>query len=420
MQKKNRSISKFALPIIDYKFKKYNSIGIEELNAAKVVLKKKQLSSFFAGDLDGGEYVRKFENYLKKFYKVKHAITINSWTSGLICAVGALDINPGDEIITTTWSMSASAISILHWNAIPIFADIDKNSYCIDPSSVKKKITNKTKAIIAVDIFGKSCDISSLKKIIKGKNIKIISDSAQAPFSIYKNKIAGTLADIGGYSLNCHKHINTGEGGVLVTNNNYFAKRMKLLRNHAENYQAFKSKKELNNMVGFNFRMGELEAAIGIEQYKKLKKIIKTRNKLIRILINKIRILKGIHIPSLENIFDHNFYVFPIQLDLKKIKYNRKFIVKCLSDQGVQGLNEGYVNIHRLPIFKKKIAFGKNGYPWSMQNKNLNYGKNLCPNAENLHSKTFIGFEICLFDLSKKDVVNIAEAFIKVWKHLKI
>ncbi len=420
MKKKFQLAIKSGLPVINYKFKKYNSIGKEELKAAQQVLKKKELSSFLAGNLEGGLFVKKFENYLKKFYKVKHAITVNSWTSGLICAVGALDINPGDEIITTPWSMSASAISILHWNAIPIFADIDPNTYCIDPTSIEKKITKKTKAILAVDIFGKGCDIPKIKKIIKGKNIKIISDSAQSPYSIFKNKIVGTQSDIGGYSLNCHKHINTGEGGILVTNNDYYARRMKLLRNHAENYQKFKKKTDLNNMIGFNFRMGEVEAAIGLEQYKKLKKIITKRNKLIKILLDKIKNLNGIYVPKLENLFENNFYIFPIKLDLNKIKYTRKYIIKCLSKEGVQGLNEGYINIHKLPLFKKKIAYGYNGFPWSKYNKNINYSNNLCPIAENLQNNSFIGFEICLFELTKKDLIKISDAFIKVWKCLKI
>jgi dTDP-4-amino-4,6-dideoxygalactose transaminase len=420
MKKKNQLAIKSGVPIINYKFKKYSSIGNEELKAVKRVIKKKELSSFLAGNLEGGLFVKKFENYLEKFYKVKHAITVNSWTSGLICAVGALDIAPGDEIITTTWSMSASAISIIHWNAIPVFADIDPNTYCIDPISIKKKITKKTKAILVVDIFGRGCDIPAIKKIIKGTNIKIICDSAQSPYSIYKNKIVGTQGDIGGYSLNCHKLINTGEGGVLVTNNDYLARRMKLLRNHAENFRFFKKKRDLNNMIGFNFRMGEIEAAIGFEQYKKLKKIIIKRNIFIKILINKIKYLKGLYVPNLKNIFDNNFYIFPIRLDLKKIKYSRKYIIKCLSKEGIQGLNEGYVNIHKLPLFKNKIAYGKKGFPWSAYNNKITYQNNLCPVAEYLQKKTFIGFEVCLFDITKKDVIKISDAFIKVWKCLKI
>ena len=124
-------------------FKKYNSIGKEEIRAATKVLKTGILSEFFASypkGFNGGRYNQLFENKLKKFYKVKHAIVLNSWTSGLIAAVGSLDINPGDEIIVSPWTMSATATAILHWNAIPIFADIESDTFCIDPYSVKKDI----------------------------------------------------------------------------------------------------------------------------------------------------------------------------------------------------------------------------------------------------------------------------------------
>mgnify|MGYP000654312968 CR=1 FL=1 len=121
--------------------------------------------------------------------------------------------------------------------------------------------------------------MDELKKIIKKKNIKIINDSAQAPYSFNKNKIVGTETDIGGYSLNCHKHIQTGEGGIIVTNNSNYAERIRLLRNHAEAVVSKKGVKNINNMVGYNFRMGEIEAAIGIEQLIKLKKIVKKKKK---------------------------------------------------------------------------------------------------------------------------------------------
>ena len=406
--------------LIKYKFKQYNSIGKEELAAASKVIKSGKLSSFLAGKLEGGFFVKKLENFLCNFYKVKYAITVNSWTSGLICAVGSLDINPGDEIITSPWSMCASATSILHWNAIPVFADIDPKTFCIDPASIKKKINKKTKAIIAVDIFGQGCDLFAIKKILKGTNIKIITDSAQSPYSFYKNKITGTVSDIGGFSLNYHKHINTGEGGVLVTNNRKYAKRLKLLRNHAESYPFLKKKSDLSNMIGHNFRMGEIEAAIGIEQYKKLKKILQKRKKLINILTKNLKNLNGLSIPSLTNGLEHNFYIYPLVLDLRKIKFSRNFLFKCLKAEGVQGVYEGYANIHRLPMFQKKIAYGTKGFPWTTFNKKISYKKGICPIAERLQDKTFIGIQVCLFDLSEKDIQYISKAFQKVWTCLKI
>jgi len=402
------------------RFKLYNSIGREEIYAANKVLKSGFLSKFVAGNFDGGHFVKKFEKYLAKFYKVKHAITLNSWTSGLIASVGALKINPGDEIITTPWSMCASATAILHWNAIPIFVDIDKDSFCIDPKKIKEKITKKTVAIIAVDIFGRSSDYVEIKKVIKGTKIKLITDSAQSPYSFYKNKLTGTQSDIGGFSLNYHKHINTGEGGVIVTNNDLLAKRVKMIRNHAEVFKKNRTNYQLSNMIGYNFRMGEIEAAIGIEQYKKLKRIILKRNLLINHLNKNLSKLKGLILPVLPKGSTHNYYVYPLVLDKEKISISRKIIVKNLKSLGVKGLMEGYSNIHLLPMYQKKIAYGEKGFPWSYFNNKVTYKKGICPIAEEMHEKFFFGIEVCLFNLGKKEINFIINSFYKTWNKLKI
>lgn len=406
--------------LINYKFRKYNSIGNEEQVAASKVIKSGNLSGFTAGqdkNFYGGVYVKKFERYLKKFYGVKYAITLNSWTSGLIASIGALDIEPGDEIITTPWTMCACATAILHWNAIPVFADIDDKTFCISPDSIKKKITKRTKAILAVDIFGISSDIKGIKKVIKKKNITLISDSAQTPYFFHEKKLAGTHSDIGGFSLNCHKHINTGEGGIVVTNNTKLASRVFKLRNHAE--AAVKKNNKINNMIGYNFRMGEIEAAIGLSQYKKLKKIIVFRNNLLNYLAREINKLEGINVTTFDKKLN-NYYVFPIVLDLKKIKISRKKLINLLKAEGITGLNEGYANIHQLPLFQKKIAYGKNSFPWTLNKNIINYKKGSCPVAEYLHEKSFIGFEVCLYSLNKKDIINISSSFKKIWKYLNI
>ena len=213
----------------------------------------------------------KFESLkknVKKYFNVKHCITVNSWTSGLITAIGAIGIEPGDEVILPPWTMCACAAAILHWNAIPVFADIEKKTFCIDPDSIIKNISNKTKAILAVDIFGHSANMNEIMSIAKKYNLKVISDSAQSPGAIYKGNFAGTIADIGGFSLNYHKHIHTGEGGILVTNDDMLAKKMQLIRNHAEAVMPDMNNADLSNMVGHNFRLGEIECAIGIEQQK--------------------------------------------------------------------------------------------------------------------------------------------------------
>ncbi len=402
------------------KIQKYNSIGKEELKSAVKVIKSGILSDFVGAkgrNFEGGKYVKSFEKRAKNFFNVKHAISVNSWTSGLICSIGALDPSPGDEIICTPWTMCACATSILHWNCIPVFSDIDKSTFNYDLKKLKKNINSKTIAILAVDIFGQSENIEGIKRLIKNKKIKIISDSAQAIGSLYKGKYSGTLTDIGGYSFNYHKHINTGEGGMIVTNNKNLADRCKLIRNHGEAVIK-KNDKSLSNILGYNFRLGEIEAAIGIEQFKKLKKIIKFRQKLAETLIKGISNLKGIQTPIIRNGSTHVYYVIPFVLDLKKLKYNRKKILDFLKKEKITGLVAGYTNLHLLPIFKNKIAYGKKGFPWSSFNKKIKYKKGLCKNAEELHDKSFFYLALCSYDYKISHMRSYVQKFKKVWKKI--
>ena len=212
------------------------------------------------------------------YFQVKHAISINSWTSGLQTAVGAIDIQPGDEVIVTPWTMCATVSAIVSWLAIPVFADIDPKTLNLSPKSVEKCISKRTKAIMVADIHGLSSDMDSLLKIAKKHNLKIINDSAQSPGAKYKGKFVGAIGDIGGFSLNYHKHIQTGEGGVLVTNDEIIAQKCRLIRNHAESIM--NENEPLSNMIGSNYRMGEIEAAIGIAQLKKLKELLNHVKKL--------------------------------------------------------------------------------------------------------------------------------------------
>ena len=253
-------------------FPEYRVIGKEEEKAVIKVLKSGVLSKFL-GSWDklfyGGKEVRALEKEWARYFKVKHAISVNSCTSGLYSAVGACQIGPGDEVIVSPYTMAATATSILIFNAVPVFADIEEDYFCLDPRSVEKKITKRTKAIMAVDIFGQPYDVRRINQIAKKHKLLVIEDCAQAPGAKYKDKFAGTLGDIGVFSLNYHKHIHTGEGGMVVTNNDKLAEKVRLIRNHAEAVVRGKGVKDLANMVGYNFRMTEIEAAIARCQLKK-------------------------------------------------------------------------------------------------------------------------------------------------------
>ena len=409
--------------VINHEFEKYNSIGDEELKAATEVIRSGNLSSFL-GCWDkafyGGLKVQEFENACKEYFGVKHAVTVNSWTSGLVCALGAIGIEPGDEVIVSPWTMCATATAILHWNAIPVFADILSTTFNLDIESVEKNISSNTKAILAVDIFGQSSDIESLRYLADKYSLRLITDSAQSPGAFTKGKKTGTFADVGGFSLNYHKHIHTGEGGILVTNNDELCERLQLIRNHAEAVVKDKGVDNLSNMIGHNFRLGEIEAAIGIEQLKKLDNIILRRQEIANYISEGLKDLKGFRLPYIEESNTHAYYIYPIILDTDILDVNRKIIIKALEAEGLKGFINGYANLHLLPLFQEKIAYGSKGFPWSSDicKREINYKKGICPIAEQLHDKNFIGFEMCLYELKENDLKLLIKAFKKVWNGL--
>ena len=410
--------------VVTYPFKKYNTIGLEEYAAIKQVMKSGVLSKFIGAwheDFYGGPKVQEFERECKRFFGVKHAITVNSWTSGLVAAIGAIGIEPGDEVIVPPWTMCASATAILQWNAIPVFADIDYETFNLDPTSIEAQITPYTKAIMVVDIFGQSADMDAIMEIANKYNLKIISDSAQSPGALYKGKFAGTMGHVGGYSLNYHKHIHTGEGGILVTNDDDIAERLQLIRNHAEAVVENKKVENISNMIGHNFRLGELECAIGIEQLKKLKPLVESKQKLVQHLSTGLKGLTGLRLPVVKDDRTHVYYIYPLILDTDLIGCGRDIIVKALIAEGVE-VNSKYQNIHLLPIFQKKIAYGKQGFPWTSDicKREVSYKKGICPVAESLHDTSFIMFQMCLYDLNIEDINLIVKAFHKVWKNLSI
>ncbi len=402
-------------------FRRYNPIGAEELHAATQVIESGVLSQFLGAwhdDFYGGPKVREFEHACEAYFGVKHAITVNSWTSGLIAAIGAIGIEPGDEVIVSPWTMSSSATSILHWNAIPVFADIEPETFNLDPKSVEANITPYTKAIMAVDIFGHPAEMDTLMAIAAKHGLKVISDTAQAPGAMYKGKYAGTLAHVGGYSLNYHKHIHTGEGGILVTDDDEIAERMRLIRNHAEAVVDEMAVSNLINMVGYNFRLGEIECAIGIEQLKKLERFVHERQHLAERLSAGLRGLPGLRTPVVRTGCTHVYYIYPMVLDTKTLAVRRDEIHAALQAEGVPVWNR-YQNLHLLPIYQKKLAYGSKGFPWTSDvcHRDVDYRKGICPIAEELNDSSYMSIGMCVHDLTDGDIDLITAAFMKVWQN---
>ena len=186
-------------------------------------------------------------------------------------------------------------------------------------------------------------------------DLKVISDSAQAPYAFFDGKFAGTLSDIGGYSLNYHKHIHTGEGGILVTDNDYYAEKLQLIRNHGEVVALDKQVESLVNIIGHNFRLGEIECAIGIEQLKKLKDKVTRRQEIAKMLNDGLSNLIGLNIPHVPDNQTHSYYVYPLQIDKNKIDIPKEKLCKAPAEDS--NLHK-YQNIHLLPIYQQKLHMG--------------------------------------------------------------
>ena len=401
--------------------KKFNNkIGKEEIAAANKVLKSGHLSNFVGAnspDFYGGKYVQKFEKNLTKFYNTKHAITVNSWTSGLVAIFGSLDLKKGDEVILPPWTMTACMASILNWNLVPVFCDIEKNTFNIDPIEIEKKITKKTKAILGVDIYGHPVNVIAIRKICKKYNLKFILDCAQSPYSKYKGKFSSEYADVAGYSFNFHKHISTGEGGVIVTSDKKIARRLQLIRNHGE-YVVGEKEKHNHHILGFNFRLGEIEAAIGIEQLKKLKSIVKEKRVLANFLNKYLKKFEGIILPKTLKDYTHSYYVYAMRIDRDKITISKKKIEKFIKSNSLP-IGTKYCSLYKTNILRSRkflsriFTTNKDINKYIETNKPINF-----KNVEDLLKYELLSIGLCDQDYKIKDYEKILKKFYKFWKKL--
>lgn len=412
-------------------FPAYNTIGTEEEEAALRVLRSGKLSTYLGtwhDDFYGGDEVRALERAWEKFFKVKHAISVNSATSGLYAAVGAAGIGPGDEVIVSAYTMSASATAALVYGAIPVFADIEEDYYCLDVKSIEAKITPKTKAIIVVDIFGQVYDVEAINSLANKHGLVVIEDAAQAPGAMYKERYAGTLGDMGIFSLNYHKHIHSGEGGIIVTNDDRLADRLRLIRNHAEavlSARGIEHKEELINMVGFNYRMTEIEAAIAHEQLKKLPALLQERLDNVAYLNEELANIPCIKKTKLRPQSQHAFYVHVLQFDSEVAGMHRNTFIDAvkaelpktlLRDESQVLLSYGYVKpLYLQPLYQERIAFGKEGFPFNLSD--MNYHQGLCPITEKMHYDLLLSHEFMHPGMKKSDMDDVIAAFKKVWEH---
>ena len=409
-----------GMPVVKDPLPPYPSIGKEEKEAVIRVVESGSLSGFYGSWGDqfmGGPVVREFEQAWRLQFGTKHAVSVNSATSGLYAAVGAAGIGPGDEVIVPPYTMSATAMAPLIYGGIPVFVDIEDRTFCLDVNAVRKAVTTRTRAIMAVNLFGHPAPLRDLRSLADATGLVLIEDNAQGPLAEEGGRYAGTIGHIGVFSLNYHKHIHTGEGGICVTDDDELALRLQAIRNHAENIVEPLGLTNLTNLVGFNYRMTEMSAAVGLVQLKNAEEHVRRRENLAQYLTTGIEGLEGLVPPRVRSGCRHVYYVWPLRFLEEAMGITREKFSRALSAEGFPHF-EGYqMPLYLLPVFQRRMAFGNKGFPFSLSD--VKYERGMCPVVERLWQKEFIGFETCAYLVDDQHAELLVEAVRKVHHNRK-
>ena len=315
-------------------------IGKEEISEVISVLRNGALTS--AANL-GGKNVQEFEKLVSSFVKSKYAVAVNSGTAALQAALYALDIKSGDEVLLPSFTFVATANAVVSVGAKPVFVDIKKDNYTMDPIALKKKITKKSKAIIPVHLYGNVAYMDEISEIASKHNLHIIEDAAQSMGSSYKGKQTGTFSELGCFSLYAAKVMTSGEGGVIVTSNKKLWEKLLMIRNHGmvHGYDT--------RVLGLNFRLPEINAAIAKVQMKKLPKFLLKRRKNAKILTD---LLSGLDLtlPQKRKYEEVNWYLYTVATK------SRDRIMKDLNANGIGAAIYYFTPVHKTPYYDKKLS----------------------------------------------------------------
>ncbi|MBT9141291.1 MAG: GDP-perosamine synthase [Dehalococcoidia bacterium] len=307
-----------------------------------------------------GPRLKEFEKKIAKFVGVKYAIATNSGTSALHLIIRAFGIKEGDEVITTPFSFISSANCILYEGAKPVFIDINEKTLNIDPNKIESKITKKTKAILAVDVFGHPADWDELSKIARKHKLFLIEDSAEALGAEYKGKKCGSFGDTAILSFYPNKQITTGEGGMVVTNNKKIADLCKSMVNQGRKTKGGKWLEHVR--LGYNYRLDELSCALGISQLKRINEILKKRERVAKMYNERLGEFSEVEIPYVSPGVKMSWFVYVIRLSKKYSQRDRDKIIKAMAQSGIQ-CGTYFQPIHLQSFYRKKFGYKSGDFP---------------------------------------------------------
>ena len=419
------TLSKLAIlggkPIRSKPFPAYPVLGEQEKSAVMKVLESGQLSTFSASRQGflGGREIQAFERDFSDYHGTTEAIAVNSATSGLHAAIAACGVEPGDEVLVPAYTFTATATAVLHHNAIPVFVDVDPISFCMDPARMEVAITRRTKCVIPVHLLGHPADMDQILATARRHRLKIVEDCAQAPGARYKGRLVGTMGDCGVFSFQETKNMVTGEGGMVITNDSDLAEGVRMVRNHGEAVIAGESRKYLTSTIGWNYRMTEIEAAIGIVQLKKLDWLNRARQELAGYLLDALPVHRALTYPVEKLLIAHAYHVFGMTYHDAVLGLQRERFLEALAAEGVP-MSSGYPRpLYHNPLFQDRHAYGRRGCPFTchLYDGTVSYAKGLCPVAEDLCARSALWSFIVRPPATLQDMKDIVDSFEKVLEH---
>ena len=302
-----------------------------------------------------GPYNKQFEDEFSKYIGTKNAIAVNSGTAALHLSLEVLGIKNGAEVITTPFTFAATSNVIVLQNAKPVFVDIESETFNIDPSKIESAITDKTKAIMPIHYAGQCCEMDYINELAQKHNLVVIEDAAPALGATYKGKKAGTLGDIAGFSFFPDKNMTTGEGGMIVTNDSEIADRCQTLKKNGAPTRYY------NTFIGWNFKMPDLNAALGISQLKRIESIVEAKNIRAKIYDELLSSINGITAPIVREYNRSAYTLYSILMDSKTL---REKIRIGLEKQGIES-RINFPSMHLQPAYVEKYGSGNGKYPVS-------------------------------------------------------
>lgn len=312
-----------------------------------------------------GKYVQMFGDEFARYCDVRCGVPVSTGTAALHLALVVLDIGLGDEVIVPDLTFVATANAVVYCGARPVFVDIDKNTWNIDPSKIEVKITKKTKAIVPVHLYGHPADMDPILKLAKKHNLYVIEDAAEAHGAEYKGKKVGGFGDIACFSFFGNKTITTGEGGMLITNNKEWAKRAKYLRDQAKSPK----RKYWHANIGYNYGLTNLQAGVGLAQLKKLDGFIEKKRQIASWYNNLLKNINGITLPPEKSWAKNSYWMYSILVE-KKFGSSRNHLMEKLKERGIE-TRPFFYPIHSMPPYRK-LATGNYPNTINIARKGLN------------------------------------------------